>query len=216
MAERRHPNIVNVDEIDPMKQAKGGFENARRRIGFEAGGLAQHIVGLAVMPAAIADGDDAGADDGEDVALYENGGSFVDAISISLQHPDSSATLRYTLDDTLPTTNSMPFTEPFTLTNSATLRVKAFEVGFNDSVAATVSFLIRPPVFFEPGGYFNNGQFQLQLSGLAGKSYWFQASTNLLDWFSLSTNTAPSNLLDLVDPAASNFPYRFYRALEQP
>ena len=64
--------------------------------------------------------------------------------------------------------------------------------------------------------YFSNGQFQLQLSGLAGKSYWFQASTNLFDWLSLSTNTAPSNLFNLVDPAASNFPYRFYRAIEQP
>jgi len=40
MGERRHPNVVNVDEIEPMKQAKGGFENARKRVGFEAGGLA--------------------------------------------------------------------------------------------------------------------------------------------------------------------------------
>jgi len=149
-------------------------------------------------------------------SLAPNGGSFIKSVSVTLQHPDASATLRYTLDNTLPTTNSMLFTDPFTLTNSATVRAKAFEDGFNDSVAAIASFYIRPPVFFEPGGYFSNGQFQLQLSGLAGKSYWFQASTNLLDWLSLSTNTAPSNLLNLVDPAASNFPYRFYRALEQP
>ena len=77
------------------------------------------------------------------------------------------------------------------------------------------SFFVRP-IFFVPGGYFSNGQFQLQLSGLAGKSYLFEASTNLLDWLFLSTNTAPSDLFQLIDPAASNFPYRFYRAIELP
>ena len=90
-----------------------------------------------------------------------------------------------------------------------------FKLAQNDSVAATASFLIRP-VYFVPGGYFSNGQFQLQLSGLAGKSYLFEASTNLSDWLSISTNIAPSDLFQLMDPRASNFPYRFYRAIEQP
>jgi uncharacterized cupin superfamily protein len=39
MGDRRHPRVVNVDELEPMKQAKGGFENSRRRVGFEAGTL---------------------------------------------------------------------------------------------------------------------------------------------------------------------------------
>ena len=39
MAERRHPHVVNVDEIEPMKQSKGNLENHRRRVGFEAGSL---------------------------------------------------------------------------------------------------------------------------------------------------------------------------------
>ena len=85
----------------------------------------------------------------------------------------------------------------------------------NDSVAATASFLIRP-MYFVPGGSFSNGQFELQLSGLAGKSYLFEASTNLSDWLFISTNVAPSDLFQLIDPGASNFPYRFYRAIEQP
>jgi len=147
--------------------------------------------------------------------INPNGGSFINGVSLTLQHPDPSATLRYTLDNTLPTTNSLLFSGSFTLTNSATVKAKAFEAGMNDSVAATASFFVRP-IFFASGGYLSNGQFQLQLSGLAGKSYLFQASTNLSDWLSISTNIAPLDLFQLIDPSASNFPYRFYRAIEQP
>jgi hypothetical protein len=114
----------------------------------------------------------------------------------------------------LPTTNSPLFSGPFNLANSATVKAKAFESGMNDSVAATASFLVRP-ILFAPGGYLSNGQFQLQFSGLAGKSYSFQASTNLLDWLFLSTNIAPSDVFKFTDPSASNFSRRFYRAIEQ-
>ncbi|PYJ06700.1 MAG: hypothetical protein DME25_05980 [Verrucomicrobia bacterium] len=116
----------------------------------------------------------------------------------------------------MPTTNSALYFEPFTITNSATVKAKAFEAGFNESVAAASLFTIRPPVFFTPHVVFTNGQFQLELSGLAGRSYLFQATTNFADWTSLSTNLAPSNLFDLTDFGASNFPLRFYRAIEQP
>ena len=40
MSERRHARVVNVDEIEPTKQEKGGFGNARRRLAFAAGSAA--------------------------------------------------------------------------------------------------------------------------------------------------------------------------------
>ncbi len=40
MGERRHAHVVNVDEIEPMTQAKGGFASARRRLAAEAGNVA--------------------------------------------------------------------------------------------------------------------------------------------------------------------------------
>jgi len=53
-------------------------------------------------------------------------------------------------------------------------------------------------------------------NGTAGKSYVLQGSTNFVNWNVLSTNVAPSNLFNLLDPAASQFPYRFYRIQQLP
>jgi hypothetical protein len=143
------------------------------------------------------------------------GGSFVNSVSVTMQPPGTNAILRYTLDGSLPTTNSPRFLSAFFLTNSATVRAKAYETGFNESVAATASFQIRPPPTLSLMS-FSNGQFRVQLTGLAGKSYVFEGSTNLYNWVSLSTNVAPSDSFFLLDPGASNFLYRFYRALELP
>ena len=73
-----------------------------------------------------------------------------------------------------------------------------------------------PPVYFTSGGTYADGMFQVQLSGGAGQNYIFQGSTNLSNWTSLSTNNAFYNLLDFADPGASNFPQRFYRAIQEP
>ena len=72
-----------------------------------------------------------------------------------------------------------------------------------------------PPVFFTPSGFFSNGLFHLQAAGMAGGSYIFQGSTDLLNWVSLSTNLAPTPLFNFLDPQATNFTHRFYRAIEQ-
>jgi hypothetical protein len=72
-----------------------------------------------------------------------------------------------------------------------------------------------PPVFFTSTAGFSNGVFSLPAAGMAGGSYILQATTNFLDWTSLSTNLAPADLFYLTDPAAANFPQRFYR-IEQP
>lgn len=72
-----------------------------------------------------------------------------------------------------------------------------------------------PPVFFTPSGYFSNGVFQLEAAGMAGGNYIFQGSTDLLNWVSLSTNVASTPLFNLVDPHSTDFPVRFYRAIEQ-
>jgi hypothetical protein len=73
-----------------------------------------------------------------------------------------------------------------------------------------------PPVFVDSGGMFNNGMFQLELSGLIGKGYVMQATTNFANWIPLATNPTTVSPFYLTDPGATNFPYRFYRAVQQP
>jgi chitinase len=147
--------------------------------------------------------------------ITPDGGTFSPSVSVTLNPPDTNATLYYTLDGTLPTTNSFLYSVPFTLTNSATVMANAFETGFNNSVAANATFIIAPSIFFTSENFLTNGTFQVGFSGVPDRNYVLQASTNLLDWTSLSTNIAPTNLFNLVDPGASNYPYRFYRVLQQ-
>jgi hypothetical protein len=72
-----------------------------------------------------------------------------------------------------------------------------------------------PPVMFTSSSHFSNGTFSLSVTGMAGGSYILQGTTDFLHWASINTNLVPANVFNLSDPAATNFPYRFYRAVEQ-
>ena len=81
------------------------------------------------------------------------------------------------------------------------------------------------PAFLPIAGGITNGQFNLQVSGLVGKGYVLQATTNLLKpWISIQTNAPapdpnvvlPTNIFNFTDSAATNYPLRFYRTFQQP
>jgi len=148
--------------------------------------------------------------------ISPNGGTFTTSVNVSLQSTNGGDTLYYTLDGSLPNTSSFLYAGAFNLTSNATVRANAFKTGFTNSVAATAQFTVRPPFQFTSGGFFANNTFQMPVSGLAGKTYCLQATTNFINWSTLSTNVAPSNSFYLIDPGATNFTYRFYRAIELP
>ena len=64
------------------------------------------------------------------------------------------------------------------------------------------------------GCSFSGGNgFQFQVAGVPGFNYAVQESTNLIDWVSLITNTAP---FSFEDANATNSPQQFYRAIYSP
>jgi hypothetical protein len=147
--------------------------------------------------------------------IVPNGGTFAPSVAVNLLPPDTNATLYYTLDGSLPTTNSFRYAIPFVLTSNATVMANAFETGYNNSVAAQALFIVAPPIFFTSAGFSTNGQFQLGFSGVTSNYYVLQATTNFINWVPLGTNLAPTNLFNLFDSQATNFPYRFYRVMQQ-
>jgi len=135
-------------------------------------------------------------------------------VSISLQSTNGGDDLYYTLDGSLPNTSSFPYAGPFNLTSNATVRANAFRPVSRTALPQRPSSPCACRFQFDSGGFFTNNTFQMPVSGLAGKTYYLQATTNFTDWTTLSTNIANSNSFYLVDPDATNFTYRFYRAIE--
>ena len=133
-----------------------------------------------------------------------------------LQAPTNTAVVYYTLDGSLPTTNSLLYSTPLTLTTSTLITANAFAPNFNNSVTASGLFTILPAVFFTTPGVFTNHAFEVELSGMTGKSYVLQATADFVNWISLSTNAPGVSPFYFTDPGASNAPRRFYRVLQQP
>jgi hypothetical protein len=62
---------------------------------------------------------------------------------------------------------------------------------------------------------FQSNRFGFNLGALQGQTLVIEASTNLVDWIGISTNTMASVSFYFSDPAATNFSRRFYRVLGQ-
>jgi Chitobiase/beta-hexosaminidase C-terminal domain/PQQ-like domain len=141
------------------------------------------------------------------------GGSYTNSVTVTLTDAANGVTIFYTLNGTTPTTNSLLYTGPFTLTNTVMVNAIAAQAAAFKSVVASASFSVVPGVSISSASFSTNGAFQLGFSDMPGSNYVLQATTNLLDWISLSTNQASNDFLDLLDPSASNYPHRFYRVL---
>jgi uncharacterized repeat protein (TIGR03806 family) len=148
--------------------------------------------------------------------LTPSGGTFTGFVNVTAQEPSTNeTTLYYTLDGSLPTTNSALYTGPILVTNSATVNINAWAPGYTDSVAGTAQFTILPGIFFLSPGGFTNGAFQMSFAGPIGSNYVLQVSTNLSQWTPISTNTPATSPFVLSDPGASGAA-RFYRVLQVP
>jgi hypothetical protein len=75
-----------------------------------------------------------------------NGGTFADALTVSLSTPTPSAEVRYTTDGSEPTQSSPLYVGPFVLTDTTTVRARAFHPRMNPSPVSVAFFSeVRDP-----------------------------------------------------------------------
>lgn len=72
----------------------------------------------------------------------------------------------------------------------------------------------QPFQMFGPGWQPGNG-FSLNLSGNSGQPFLIQTSTNLVDWYNLTSGILTNNAYNFIDYDAPIYPRRFYRAAAQ-
>jgi hypothetical protein len=147
-------------------------------------------------------------------ALTPAPGIFTNEVTLTLQPPDPNAALYYTLDGSLPTTNSILYNGPFNLTSSALVTANAFEANYVNSVTVSGLFTLVPPLYnlFAPS-ILADGSFQAQYWAPAGQTYILQTSTDLVNWLPVITNVPAAVPFTLVDPGAAAEPYRYYRVI---
>ena len=106
------------------------------------------------------------------------------------------------------------YTSSFTLTNIQTSDAGTYRVvilnGFSASFSSSAVLTVLPNPRLRSPVYGSNG-FQFQLTGPAG-TYVVEASTNLMNWVALFTTDVTNGPVNVLDPSAANFPWRFYRA----
>jgi hypothetical protein len=98
---------------------------------------------------------------------------------------------------------------------SCTAEQSAVVNGANQTVNFTVQHFTNAQPLLSQLAWLPS-QFQLHLAGESGRNYRIDATTNLLDWTTLSTNMAFGGSFVFIDSAAPGFNKRFYRAVLVP
>jgi hypothetical protein len=106
-----------------------------------------------------------------------------------------------------------------TLKNVQSNQAGAYTVSISNQAGTTNSVVANLGVYSTSAAILrsttNNvvGQFNFSVDGISGSQYVVQASTNLKDWVSIQTNTAP---FSFCDADAGKFSQRFYRTYSLP
>jgi hypothetical protein len=139
--------------------------------------LSLHCLGLSIMVSGC------GSTSGSSVAvptpvINPAGGSFTSAQTVTLTDAMAGTTIYYTTNGTGPTTSSMVYTGPITVSSTGT--VEAIAVGTPQSVSAVAraSFSITQPVTATPvisptGGAFTGAQTVTMTDATAGASIYY-------------------------------------------
>ncbi len=88
---------------------------------------------------------------------------------------------------------------------------------FAGVVTNTVAVIrVGTPIQLASGWVQTNGQTLFHLTGPSSQGFTIQASSNLVNWIGLYTNSTPSAVIDFRDPQTPINPRRFYRVIPWP
>lgn len=100
-------------------------------------------------------------------------GTFTTAPLVTLTTTTSGATIRYTLDGTVPTSRSPVYRYPFVVGGTTTVKARAFKAGMTESAVASGSYAVdaagatATPSIMPAGGMFTTQQ-SVTISGTSG------------------------------------------------
>jgi len=194
-----------------------GFEGLTVEIaGSSATILRDSVPGALTIDAVIA-GDGAALISGVAVvtapSIDPNGGNFSSPVTVTLSVP-SGTQVYYTIDGSLPSDQSILYTQPFLLEASATVRVVAVASGISSAIVSA-DFVVAAtnPVFALQISVFDSANFLIELpESQTALSYQLQSSTDLVSWAPLQSVRAGSGgALTWTVPIDGTS--RFYRVL---
>jgi uncharacterized repeat protein (TIGR03806 family) len=74
--------------------------------------------------------------------IFPSAGNFEKPVTVSLKS-EPGATIRYTLDGTVPTQKDLLYEKPFTLTSPTIVRAKAFKRGYTKSITSQQIYIVK-------------------------------------------------------------------------
>ena len=90
---------------------------------------------------------------------------FYPSTNVTITCPDSGASIYYTLDGSMPTTNSLRYTEPIDVDDTVTIQARAFSTGKNPSPVVAAIYTYDAAVGGPKGDFFAT---PIKISGMNG------------------------------------------------
>jgi hypothetical protein len=102
-------------------------------------------------------------------------GTYTSAPSVTMTDSTAGATIYYTTDGTTPTTSSMPYSAPITVSTTKTLKAIATAPGYSKSAVTSGAYIIAvpAPVFTPGGGTYTAAQSVTITDSMSGAAIYF-------------------------------------------
>ena len=124
------------------------------------------------------------------------GGTYFEAQEVTISCATEGATIRYTLDDSEPTENSLQYSEPLTVNTTTTIKAKGFKSGYTESSTATATYTFPSHVTIAEAKALANNQYAMVqgiVNFIDNRNVYVQDNTGGICLY-LNSNTVPSNL----------------------